>query len=111
MKSVALEYSEIIDADPEILVMIPCGFYISDIFEHLRSTVFPEALAKTSAYRAGEIYAMDATSYFSRPGPRVVEGAEILAQVIHPEEFGVPLKDQAVRIDPKLIRLEKASGA
>ena len=45
-----------------------------------------------------EVWATDATSYFSRPGPRVVDGVEILAQILHPEVFGPPTDDQAVRV-------------
>jgi iron complex transport system substrate-binding protein len=48
--------------------------------------------------RAGAVWAVDATSYFSRPGPRVVDGAEILARILHPEVFGEPASHQAVRV-------------
>ena len=53
---------------------------------------------------AGEVWAVDATSYFSRPGPRVVEGAEITAHILHPEIFGPPTEQQAVRVPQELMR-------
>ena len=54
--------------------------------------------------RAGEVWAVDETSYFSRPGPRVVRGAEILARVVHPEVFGPPEEHEAVRVAAELMR-------
>jgi iron complex transport system substrate-binding protein len=47
---------------------------------------------------------VDATSYFSRPGPRVVDGAEILARILHPEIFGQPEEAEAVRVPTELLR-------
>jgi iron complex transport system substrate-binding protein len=58
--------------------------------------------------RSGRVWAVDATSYFSRPGPRVVEGAEILLKVIHPELFGEPSAAQAVRVSPEALLVEEA---
>jgi iron complex transport system substrate-binding protein len=54
--------------------------------------------------RDGNVWAVDATSYFSRPGPRVVEGAEILSRIIHPEVFGTPRESEAVRVPAELMR-------
>jgi iron complex transport system substrate-binding protein len=48
--------------------------------------------------RDGNVWAVDATSYFSRPGPRVVDGAEILARILHPQVFGEPEPHQAARV-------------
>jgi len=55
--------------------------------------------------RDGRVYGMDANSYFARPGPRVVEGAEILAHIIHPEVFG-DLNNENVfqKVDVDLLR-------
>jgi iron complex transport system substrate-binding protein len=50
------------------------------------------------AVRNGQIWALDATSYFSRPGPRVVDGMEILARIFHPGIFGAPDPSEAVRV-------------
>ncbi len=52
--------------------------------------------------RAGEVWAVDATAYFSRPGPRVVDGTEILARILHPELFGTPWRHEAVRVPAEL---------
>ncbi|HET8781137.1 MAG TPA: DUF5522 domain-containing protein, partial [Pyrinomonadaceae bacterium] len=56
------------------------------------------------AVRNGNVYAVDANSYFARPGPRVVEGAEILARLIHPEFFDTASSDSFQRVDIDLLK-------
>ena len=95
---------EIRDYAPETVVLIPCGYYKEDTLRALEDARLPEGWHELPAVRAGEVWAVDATSYFSRPGPRVVEGAEILARVLHPEVFGPPGEDVAVRVPAELMR-------
>jgi iron complex transport system substrate-binding protein len=83
---------------PEVVVLIPCGYYKEDILRQLPGANLPAGWEDLPAVRNGEVWATDATSYFSRPGPRVVEGVEILARILHPEIFGAPTEDQAVRV-------------
>jgi len=83
---------------PEVIVLIPCGYYKEDILRQLPSANLPAGWENLPAVRNGEVWATDATSYFSRPGPRVVDGVEILARILHPEVFGAPDDDQAVRV-------------
>ena len=52
-----------------------------------------------AAVKAAEVWAVDASSYFSRPGPRLVEGIELMASILHPEIFGVPDRDRARRVN------------
>lgn len=97
-KSIATTFELIRESNPEIVALIPCGYYIDDIFRQLRSTAFPDYLKDVKAFETGNIWAIDASSYFSRPGPRVVQGTEILAKIVHPELFGEPDESEAVRI-------------
>ncbi|HMJ26198.1 MAG TPA: cobalamin-binding protein [Pyrinomonadaceae bacterium] len=83
---------------PEVIVLIPCGYYKEDILRQLPSANLPDGWEDLPAVRSGEVWATDATSYFSRPGPRVVEGVEILTRILHPEIFGAPDDEQAVRV-------------
>ena len=93
-----------IDAyDPERIVLAPCGYYKEDTLRALESARLPEGWHELAAVKAGEVWAVDATSYFSRPGPRVVRGAEILARIIHPEIFGPPEEHEAVRVPAELM--------
>jgi iron complex transport system substrate-binding protein len=95
---------EISDYAPEVIVLIPCGYYKEDILRQLPEARLPAGWRELPAVRAGQVWAVDATSYFSRPGPRVVRGVEILARLLHPEIFGEPSKDEAVRVASELMK-------
>ncbi len=105
-KSVTTTYRAIIESKPEILVLIPCGYYIKDILKQLPNTAFPASFREIPAFQNGEIWAMDASSYFSRPAPRIVDGVEILAKIFHPEIFGAPGENEAVRVVKELLKFE-----
>lgn len=97
-RSVTTTAEEIRAYAPEVIVLIPCGYYKEDILRQLPSANLPEGWNDLPAVRANQVWALDATSYFSRPGPRVVDGVEILAKILHPEIFGSPTSDEAVRV-------------
>jgi iron complex transport system substrate-binding protein len=81
-----LEWSTIRDYDPEVLLITPCS---SDLERSLREISFlaeQDGWWEMQAVRRREVYVIDHV-YFSRPGPRVVDGLEIMAQLIHPECF------------------------
>lgn len=105
-RSVTLDFQQIYESQPDILVLIPCGYYISDILQQLDKTIFPANWQEIPAIKNGEVWALDATSYFSRPAPRIVDGAEILAKIIHPEIFGKPSEKEAVKVSPPKLRFE-----
>ena len=94
--SFALSWEEIAGLDPEVLIVMPCGFDLAaahaDAERHIASlrAVAPRAMG------AGRAYAVDATAHFSRPGPRLADGVELLAALLHPDAFpGVALEDRA----------------
>lgn len=89
---------EIREYAPEVIVLAPCGYYKEDTLRALASARLPRGWHELPAVRDGKVWAVDATSYFSRPGPRVVEGAEILLRVIHSDVFGEPNEAEAVRV-------------
>jgi iron complex transport system substrate-binding protein len=101
-RSVTTTAEEISAYAPEVIVLIPCGYYKADILRQLPRTRLPEGWDYLPAVKAGEVWATDATSYFSRPGPRVVDGVEILARILHPEIFGAPADEDAVRVSELL---------
>jgi iron complex transport system substrate-binding protein len=92
---------------PEVIILAPCGFYKEDTLAALARARLPRGWHELPAVRAGNVWAVDATSYFSRPGPRVVEGAEILARIIHPEVFGEPTETEAVRVPSASMLVEE----
>jgi len=89
---------------PEVIVLAPCGYYKEDTLGALEGARFPAGWQELPAVARGEVWAVHATAYFSRPGPRVVGGAEILARIIHPELFGAPEEHEAVRVPAELMR-------
>ncbi len=106
-RSVTTTYQAIYESKPDVIVLIPCGYYTSDILRQLENTIFPANWREIPAIENNEVWALDATSYFSRPAPRVVDGVEILAKIFHPEIFGEPIESEAVRVPRDLIRFEK----
>ncbi|MBD0326214.1 MAG: cobalamin-binding protein [Pyrinomonadaceae bacterium] len=102
--SVTTTAEEIRRYAPEVVVMIPCGYYKEDILRQLPQSRLPEGWLDLPAIKNDDVWAVDATSYFSRPGPRVVHGVEILARILHPEVFGPPTVDEAVRVPAHLMR-------
>src|SRR5215218_907381 len=97
---------EILAYAPEVIVLAPCGYYKEDTLRALERARLPRGWHDLPAVREGRVWALDATSYFSRPGPRVVEGAEILARILHPEIFGPPAEGEAVRVSAELMKAE-----
>ncbi len=75
-------WEEVAAAQPDVVVVMPCGYDAA--FAHREAEMHRDELA---ALGAGEVVAVDAASYFSRPGPRIVDGLELLAHILHPELF------------------------
>lgn len=85
--SVRISWDEVLRWAPEILVVMPCGFHGEKAAELAQDiTSFP-GWFDLPAVRNDQVYAVDANSYFARPGPRVVEGTELLARLLHPALF------------------------
>jgi len=91
-------WREIRDENPEVVVFMPCGYYLEEAEEEAARVLANAEFAETPAAIAGDVYAVDATSYFSRPGPRIVDGLEILAWAIHPDAFAAPLQGRITRV-------------
>lgn len=85
--SAQIDWQEVVDTRPDIIVLALCGYDINRArqdYQLLRT--FPD-FDSLPAARGGEIYLADASAYFSRPGPRIVDSLEILAGILHPREF------------------------
>jgi iron complex transport system substrate-binding protein len=92
-ESVRVTWDEIAAWAPEVLVIMPCGFNLQQTMQQIWTTFgrygsgSPHRFFELPAVRNGRVYAVDANSYFARPGPRVIEGAELLARLVHPALF------------------------
>jgi iron complex transport system substrate-binding protein len=82
-----LSREEILGAAPEVLVLMPCGFDAVRAVGEARVLPRIPGWEELPAVKNGRVWAVDANSYYSRPAPRLVEGVEILARILHPEVF------------------------
>lgn len=96
---------EVRDYAPDAVVLAPCGYYKEDVLRALETARLSPLWAELPAARSGNVWAVDAAAYFSRPGPRVVDGAEILSRILHPEIFGGPDESDAVRVKVGAMRI------
>jgi len=83
--SVRVSWEDVRQWAPEVLVITPCGFNLEQVMAQTLQLPTYSGWSELPAVRNGRVYAVDANSYFARPGPRVVEGTELLAHLIHPE--------------------------
>jgi iron complex transport system substrate-binding protein len=93
-----MTWREAADAIPEVVVFMPCGYYLEEAEEEAHRLYENPDFAATPAAREGAVFAVDASAYFSRPGPRIVDGLEIMAWAIHPDAFPEPPDDAIVRV-------------
>ena len=78
-----ITWEEVSKSSPEIIVLMVCGFDLARTIEEF------DLLKESDFWKQydGEIYAVDGSAYFSRPGPRIIDGVEILAEIINPNIF------------------------
>ena len=77
-------WSEVVEWSPEVVIVSPCGFHLSGAMEQARALQSLPEWNELPAVKTGRVYAVDADSYFARPGPRIIDGTELLAHLIHP---------------------------
>lgn len=97
-RSHRVTWRRIADASPEVLVFMPCGFYLPEAEEAAARIYAVPEFRETTAYAGGTVFATDASSFFSRPGPRLVDGLEALAWAIHPGAYPEPSPGVIARV-------------
>jgi len=85
-----LTWDDVAVHDPEFVVLAPCGFDLDRTITEIDIDTLRGHLLETAARREGKVFAVDASAYFSRPGPRLVDGVELLAHLLHPEAYSDP---------------------
>jgi len=99
--SVRIPWKDVLEWAPEVLVITPCGVYLDKVLEQAPQLFSYPGWNDLPAVRHNRVYAVDANAYFARPGPRVVDGTELLAHLIHPELFPWKGSPQAFqRVEP-----------
>src|SRR5262249_4517195 len=100
--STRIHWESVLNAQPEVIVLACCGCPPQRILDDLPTLrQYPE-WDSLPAVQHGRVYVVDGSAYFSRPGPRIVDSLEILAEVIHPDLFTGCFPDRRVqRLDGK----------
>ena len=88
--SPCIRLEQVVETDPDVIVITPCGFTLEQGAQALAELSRRERWVNLRAVRAGEVYLIDGVHYFNRPGPRLVESAEIIGEILHPTvcDFG-----------------------
>jgi iron complex transport system substrate-binding protein len=82
-----LEWEALRAADPDLIVVLPCGFGLARTRREMAPLVAKPGWSELRAVREGRVFLTDGNQFFNRPGPRLVESLEILAEILHPAEF------------------------
>jgi iron complex transport system substrate-binding protein len=82
-----LAWDSLLAADPECIVVLPCGFDLARTRQDMPLLEQRPGWDRLRAVQSGKVYVTDGNQYFNRPGPRLVESLEILAEILHPDHF------------------------
>ena len=85
--SLWLDWDEVVAADPDIILVHPCGFDMARTLQEMPLLEHQSDWYELKAVQRDRIFVADGNQYFNRPGPRIVESLEILAEIFHPELF------------------------
>ena len=82
-----MNWEDLVAAEPDIIIVSPCGFDIDRTMQEMHLISDRKEYAGLKAVKNGKVFVADGNQYFNRPGPRVLESLEMLAEMLHPEEF------------------------
>lgn len=82
-----VDWDDIVAADPDVVVILPCGFDVPRSLQEMREPSVADGLRRMRAVQEGRCFVLDGNAYFNRPGPRLADSTELLAGVLHPELF------------------------
>jgi len=82
-----VQWSDIQQADPDIILVMPCGFSIERSMKEIHLLLGQPGFSDLTAIKNNRLYIADGNQYFNRPGPRIVDSIEILAEIINPKQF------------------------
>jgi len=104
-----LEWDALRAADPDVIVALPCGFDLARTRREMAPLAARPGWDELRAVREGRVYLADGNQYFNRPGPRLVESLEILAEILHPDAF--PATRRGTGWEPRLTNSPSCSPA
>ena len=96
--SMRLDWDEIVASQPEVILLMPCGFDLDRAREDIPTLTSLREWDSLPAVQQGRAYVLDASAYTSRLGPRLITGLEIMAELIHPELFSGMIPEGSVDV-------------
>ena len=101
-----VEWDDVLKQQPEVVVILPCGFDVPQAMREVQLLTEREGWQDLPAVQGNRVFVTNASAYYSRSGPRLVDGLEMLAEIIHPELFTgmVPL-DGALRLQGDVFKV------
>jgi iron complex transport system substrate-binding protein len=93
-----LNWEAVVEHDPEVIVVMPCGFGLTRTRQEMTPLLNKPDWSRLRAVRKGRVYLADGNHYFNRPGPRLVESLEIMAEMLHPNLFSFRQKGSSWEI-------------
>ena len=92
-----IDWEALESSDPDVILVLPCGFDIERSVAEMPALTAQPGWSALGAVRNGRVYIVDGNQYFNRPGPRLAESLEILAEILHPAHFGTEWQDKGWR--------------
>ena len=106
--SFRIEWERVLDARPEVILVTPCGFDAKRALQEMSLFTGREGWDSLPAVEQSRVFVVDASAYFSRSGPRLIDGLEIMAEILHPELFsGLVPPGGAIRINGRVVPAKK----
>jgi iron complex transport system substrate-binding protein len=96
--SYRMEWEQVFRVDPDVVLVMPCGHNLERSVNEYHVTKFPEGWKQVKAVRNGRVYAVNASAYFSRPGPRLVGGLEIMLSLLQEDQPQEQLANSWIRL-------------
>ncbi|MDB9527085.1 cobalamin-binding protein [Oscillatoria sp. CS-180] len=90
-----ITWNDLVKADPEVIILMPCGYDIEQTIQESRPLLDHSFWPLLRAVKTGRVYAVDGNQYFNRPGPRLADSVEILAEMLHPDIVPSRYQNQA----------------
>ena len=95
--SVPIEWGRVVHYAPEVIILMPCGFDVERTVKELPLLTRLPGWSDLPAVKRGRVYAVNGSAYFNRSGPRLVDGLELLAKILHQELFPGAIPDEMAR--------------
>jgi iron complex transport system substrate-binding protein len=101
-------WDDVAAAKPNVVIVMPCGYSVDQTLHELRQVGPAQASWQRAQTSRSDMYLVDAGSYFSRPGPRLIDGVELLAAILHPDRDHPLDRAQAIKFDPSVLAGDSA---